>query len=47
MFDLNRDPYELENLAFRRVFLAERKRLHELLARRIADTGDRFTLPKI
>ena len=47
MFDLNRDPYELENLAFRRVFLAERKRLHELLARWIADTGDRFTLPKI
>jgi hypothetical protein len=46
MFDLNRDPYELENLAFRRVFLAERQRLQRLLARWIADTGDRFTLPK-
>ena len=46
MFDLNRDPYEMENLAFRRVFLAERKRLQGLLARWIADTGDRFTLPK-
>ena len=46
MFDLNRDPYELENLAFRRVFLARRRRLQGLLARWIADTGDRFTLPQ-
>ncbi len=44
MFDLNRDPYELENLAFRRAFLAQRRRLRGLLARWIADTGDRFTL---
>ena len=47
MFDLNRDPYEMENLAMRKVALAERKRLHGLLARWIADTGDRFTLPRI
>ena len=45
MFDLNRDPYELENLAFRRVFPAQRQRLQGLLARWIADTGDRFPLP--
>ena len=46
MFDLSRDPYELENLAFRHVFLAERRRLQGLLARWIADTRDRFTLPQ-
>ena len=46
MFDLNRDPYELENLAFRHVFLAERRRLQDLLARWITDTGDRFALPQ-
>lgn len=46
MFDLNRDPYEMENLAFRGVFPAQRRRLQGLLARWIADTGDRFTLPQ-
>ena len=46
MFDLNRDPYELENLAFRRRYLAERKRLQGMLAAWISDTGDQFTLPE-
>lgn len=47
MFDLNEDPYELANLALNARFGAERRRLQDLLARWIAETGDEFTLPEL
>jgi arylsulfatase A-like enzyme len=47
MFDLNTDPYEQVNLAHNTRFAAERRRLHERLARWIAETGDEFDLPEL
>jgi arylsulfatase A-like enzyme len=47
MFDLNEDPYELANLAHNTRFGAERKRLHGMLARWVADTKDEFALPEL
>ena len=48
MFNLNEDPYEMANLAFNQRFLAERTRLHALLADWIEKTGDDdFTLPEV
>jgi hypothetical protein len=47
MFNLNEDPYEQANLALNTRFRAERRRLQDLLARWIADTGDEFMLPEV
>jgi arylsulfatase A-like enzyme len=47
MFNLNEDPYEQANLAHNTAFNVQRQRLHDRLARWIADTGDRFNLPDI
>ena len=44
MFDLNEDPYELANLAFR--YRDIRKRLQDRLSAWINDTGDCFLLPE-
>jgi arylsulfatase A-like enzyme len=47
MYDLNRDPYELDNLAFKHAFIVQRRRLHGLLTDWIARTGDAFDLPEL
>lgn len=47
LFNLNEDPYELANLAHNRQFAEQRRRLHERLARWIAETGDSFPLPEL
>lgn len=45
LHNLQDDPYELANLAYDSAFRAQRERLHDRLARWIAETGDRFALP--
>lgn len=46
LFNLNEDPYELNNLAFLDNHNAERERLQALLAKWIELTDDTFSLPK-
>lgn len=46
LFNLNEDPYEQVNLAFNTRFRAARTRLQQRLAEWIAQTGDKFPLPK-
>jgi arylsulfatase A-like enzyme len=45
LFDLNRDPYELVNLAYEAGAAARRGELNRRLAAWIERTGDRFPLP--
>jgi len=45
LFDLNRDPYELVNLAHESSGRERRRELNAILARWIARTGDSFNLP--
>jgi arylsulfatase A-like enzyme len=47
MYDLNEDPYELDNKAFKQAYIAQRTRLHALLAEWIRRTGDEFALPEL
>jgi arylsulfatase A-like enzyme len=47
MFNLNKDPYELANLAHNTAYGVRRRSLQERLAAWIHDTGDRFQLPEI
>jgi arylsulfatase A-like enzyme len=47
MHDLNEDPYELNNMVFRQAHLAQRQRLHAMLAQWISSTGDSFALPEL
>ena len=47
LFNLNEDPYELANLAHNTAFGTQRRRLHERLARWVAETGDAFALPEL
>lgn len=47
MHNLNEDPFELNNLAFRQAYIQERKRLHGMLQGWIDRTGDQFTLPDL
>ena len=47
MFNLNEDPYEQANLAFNTAFGSQRRRLHDRLARWIAETNDQFALPEV
>lgn len=47
LFNLREDPCEQVNLAHNTRFGADRKRLHERLARWIAETGDSFALPEV
>lgn len=47
LFNLNDDPYEQVNLAHNTRFAAARRRLHDLLAAWIHDTGDTFPLPAL
>mgnify|MGYP006424217187 CR=1 FL=1 len=44
MFNLNEDPYEMNNLIFNAKFWRERQRLHERLEKWVQDTGDSFEL---
>jgi arylsulfatase A-like enzyme len=44
MFNLNEDPYEMNNLILMANYNADRKRLHERLKKWIQDTGDEFDL---
>ena len=46
LHDLHEDPYEQANLAFNTAFRSHRRRLHDLLARWVADTKDEFRLPE-
>ena len=46
LFNLNDDPYEEANLAQNNEFKAERKRCIERLSQWVADTGDKFNIPK-
>ncbi len=45
MFDLNRDPYELVNVAHNPAYAGKRKSLNDRLKKWIEDTGDKFALP--
>lgn len=45
LFNLREDPYELANLAFDRAFLSQRRRMAQMLARLMRETGDSFALP--
>lgn len=47
LFDLNKDPYELRNMALCGVAREKRAELHRQLEEWIERTGDHFTLPKI
>ena len=47
MFNLNEDPYEMNNLAFNQRFIAERTQLHQRLENWIQETGDEFSLPEL
>ena len=47
MHDLNEDPYELNNLAFKHAYIDQRRRLHAMLADWIHRTGDEFVLPEL
>lgn len=47
MFNLNEDPYEMNNLVFNRRFMDERRRLHSRLEKWIQETGDSFELPPL
>jgi arylsulfatase A-like enzyme len=47
MWDLNNDPYELDNLAFLEECASKRVELQEELAAWIERTGDAFDLPEI
>lgn len=46
LFNLNEDPYELNNLAFLDTHNAERERLQGELAQWLERTGDEFALPE-
>jgi arylsulfatase A-like enzyme len=46
MFNLNEDLYEQANMAHNLAFRGQRKKLHDRLARWIADTDDEFNLPE-
>lgn len=46
LFNLNEDPYELQNLAHENHMRAERKRLIARLRQWITDTGDKFNVPE-
>jgi len=47
MFNLNEDPYELNNMAHNTVYRAERARLNERLRAWVEQTGDSFPLPDV
>lgn len=47
LFDLNEDPYQLNNLAFQDTHNAKREELQGELATWIERTGDAFTLPEL
>ena len=47
MFNLNEDPCEQVDLAHNTQFAAQRRVLHERLARWIEETGDAFALPTL
>jgi arylsulfatase A-like enzyme len=47
LFDLNRDPFELVNLAHNSLHARHRDRLHGLLEEWVARTGDTFALPSL
>lgn len=47
MFNLNEDPYELNNLAFKDPFNDKREELQAELAKWIEQTGDSFTPPEL
>jgi arylsulfatase A-like enzyme len=47
MYNLNEDPYELNNVALDGRFRAQRRKLQERLAAWISDTGDSFALPEL
>ena len=45
LFDLNSDPYEMNNLVFDTRFAAKRAELHARLRRFVEETGDEFPMP--
>ena len=45
LFDLNTDPYEMNNLVFDSRFADKRRALHERLRRFVVETGDEFPMP--
>ncbi len=47
MFNLNEDPYELNNMANHMAYDEQRQRLHRRLAEWIEQTGDDFALPEL
>ena len=47
LHNLNEDPFELNNLAFKHSYLEPRRRLHALLSNWINRTGDVFALPEL
>ncbi|MFP4502125.1 MAG: sulfatase [Candidatus Hydrogenedentota bacterium] len=47
LYDLNEDPYELDNRAWDGRYRAKRKELQDRLAAWIDDTGDSFDLPEL
>jgi arylsulfatase A-like enzyme len=47
LHDTKRDPYEMANLAYDRMFQKEKERCHARLERWIDETGDEFELPDI
>ena len=47
LYNLNEDPYELDNRAMDRRFRKDRKRLQECLAQWMDETGDAFELPNL
>lgn len=47
LFDLNEDPYEMNNLCYNTLYQSQKEVLHAELARLLKETGDEFPLPEI
>ncbi len=47
MYNLNEDPYEMNNLAFNHRFISKRKELHARLQQWIDELDDDFPLPEV
>lgn len=47
LFNLNEDPYEMNNLVYLDTYNDQRERLHQLLQEWIEKTGDEFRMPEL